>query len=100
MELKENIRMVALGDVRCSCGKIFTGDQLGRDQKCSECNEKIKKAEEKDYQDRREEFAKRFLDGNISSRTLAYEIFDLKEEIKQIKNNFTLISGIYKCILS
>ena len=42
--------MVALGDVTCSCGKTFTGDQLGRsDQKCPECTEKIKKKKENDY---------------------------------------------------
>ena len=77
--------MVALGDVTCSCGKVFTGDQLGTNQKCSECREKIKKEKEDDYQERREKFAMQFLDGNVSSRKLAGEIFDLREELKELR---------------
>ena len=79
--------MVALGECTCSCGAVFTGDQLGRsDQKCPECTDKIKDEKEQEYQERRKDYMDAFcLADSQTCMDLAGEIFDLKEELQMVK---------------
>ena len=79
--------MVALGDIKCSCGKIFTGDQLGRsNQKCPECTKKIEEEKGREYQERRKDYMDAFcLADSQTCMDLAGEIFDLREELKELR---------------
>jgi len=81
--------MVCLCEVDCDkCRNTFVGNLHARHHICPECQAKIDKEEEEDYLRRKNKFASQFSNGGVLSTTrLAEEIFDLNEQIKELKHH-------------